>query len=120
MCPKSSTVTGGASSSIYLLNCTVCKGEFYSKPQWEHHLIQNGHQKLARIQDNLNDKNNLRECSLVIFTTYDLTEEWADKIVQYFGKDSIVTDFVWWEDRPRLGIVQFESRSVSLNLIRYI
>lgn len=114
MSPSSSSRVGGGQgggSSVYLLNCSVCKGEFSSRQKWGEHLIMDGHQNMARecLQ---RDPDNLRDCSLVVFTTYDVTVEWAGKIIQYFGTDQTtwVTDFLWWEDRPRFAVVQFESR----------
>lgn len=111
--PLSSSRVGGedGGSSVYLLNCSVCKGEFSSRQIWMEHLTSDDHQNLARegLQKNIDT---FRECSLVIFTTYDLTVEWAIKIIQYFGRDQAVwvTDFLWWEDRSRFVVVQYESR----------
>lgn len=115
MCPSSSSssVRGRRlSSSVYLLHCSVCKTDCFDKQRWEHHLAQEVHQNLTRVQDYIDPKDNLRECSLVIFTSYDLTVENAQKIIKYFSTDkhAVVTDFVWWEDRPRISIVQLESR----------
>ncbi len=101
-------------SAVYLLNCSVCNGQYTSRQKWVEHLAQFGHQNLARKHFQLGNSADWRKCSLVIFTTYDLTEQCARKVIQYFGRDHgatpLVTDFVWWEDRPRFGIIQFESR----------
>lgn len=106
-----------SSSPVYLQTCSVCKGVFWRTCDWLKHLSQDTHQKLARKQrlDKWNSK--LRKCCLVVYTSERLTNGIAEDIVDYFtgtinGGSSIamVTDFVWWEDRPQIGILQFDSR----------
>lgn len=95
--------------AVYSLKCTVCTEQFTRGQDWLKHLTEDNHQNLARKQWATEDQ--VRERCLVVFTTYSLTREGADKMIHYFSNQTtFVSDFVWWKDRPRIAIVQFESR----------
>lgn len=104
------------------LYCSVCKDQYFGRIDWLHHLTQEGHQKLARkgflMQEAKLEQNGRSKNCLVVFTLIPLTSDPAAswEILEYFSKliggdkgEALITDFVWWTDRPYVGIVQFES-----------
>ncbi len=107
--------TSQVNPPVYQLSCSVCKGQFSGRTNWLRHLTQDNHQNLVRLECLEKWDSDLRKCSLLLFTSTNLTSETAEEIVKYFSNRfndmaALVTDFVWWEDRPQLGILQFESR----------
>lgn len=111
--PVTATVNSLSSSLVYLQSCSVCKGEFYRRTDWLKHLTQEYHQKLARKACKNQWDSELRKFCLVVYTSEPLTGDKGEEIVNYFSRQvngGMVTDFVWWEDRPHIAVLQFESR----------
>ncbi len=100
--------------SAYLQACSVCKAEFFGETEWLKHLVQKDHQSLARNECLEKWDRKTRKSCIIIFTKVPITDSNAGKCVNYFSnkinKGIIVSDFVWWEDRPQVGILQFESK----------
>jgi len=96
--------------SSYILRCSVCKTSFETRRGWLSHLLEPSHQNQAR-KEIISWDFEKRACVLVAFAGFPVANE---KVLQYFNwnvdRDAIVTDFVWSEKRPRVGIIQFESR----------
>lgn len=103
------------------LICSVCEVQYFGRNDWLHHLSQETHQKLARKgflmeEAKLEQNGRSRNC-LVVFTLMPFTSDTAPwELLEYFSRliggdmgEALVTDFVWWVDRPYIGILEFDS-----------
>ncbi|CAL8124433.1 unnamed protein product [Orchesella dallaii] len=98
----------GVVSSCRIWQCSVCDGSFGTKKSWLCHLLLPEHQDKARIQCFSWDSD-VRDCVVVAYSSFPVANE---EVLIYFSKgcDTVVTNFVWFPNRPKMGIVQFESR----------
>jgi len=103
-----------SSSLVRVLHCSVCDNSFGTRKDWLNHLLLPEHQDKARLECRSWDKA-ARECVLVAYSSFPIANE---EVLNYFSKDdgdggrneTIVTDFVWFPNRPKVGIIQFESK----------
>ncbi|CAL8121464.1 unnamed protein product [Orchesella dallaii] len=95
--------------SAWGLQCFLCKTTFDTRKEWLAHLLQPLHQNQARVNCLSWDKQ-IKECVLIAFSSFPVAKEDVLHIFQLRDRNTIVTDFVWSEHRPRVGIIQFESR----------
>jgi len=105
-----------SSSSVRLLHCSVCDGSFGTKKDWLSHLLFPEHQAKAR-KEFLSWNKREKECVIMAYSSFPVANE---EVLNYFSNDdddsgskkndTIVTDFVWFPNRPKVGIIQFESK----------
>lgn len=100
---------------MYLLKCSVCRGEFQRKDDWTKHLFSNTHQSKARAKCN-SWNNEMKDCAIVVYCQFPVPSPSGHKLLRYLSKElsTFVTDFVWRDSNPRVAIVQFESRLGTL------
>jgi len=99
------------SSSVRVLHCSVCDCSFGTRKDWLSHLLFPEHQVKAR-KEVLRWNARERECVIMAYSSFPVANE---QVLFYFSNDggkndTIVTDFVWFPNRPKVGIIQFESK----------
>jgi len=87
----------------------VCRNTYDTRRAWLSHLVELNHQSKAREDISRWDQLE-KDCTLVVFATFSIARD--DELLHFFSKGSstIVTNFVWFESRPKMGLVQFESK----------
>jgi len=92
-------------------HCSVCRNTYNTRRAWLSHLLELNHQSAAR-KDVCRWDQVEKDCTLIVFATFPIGRN--DEVLHFFSKGSstIVTNFVWFESRPTMGLVQFESRLV--------
>ncbi|CAL8140296.1 unnamed protein product [Orchesella dallaii] len=94
---------------VCVLECSVCHGTFDTRKEWLSHLLQPDHQSKAR-EEICGWGKPERDCALVAFSALPIA---SLELLQFFSKKSsmtLVTDFIWFENRPKVAVIQFESK----------
>ncbi|CAL8140282.1 unnamed protein product [Orchesella dallaii] len=91
-----------------VLECAVCQTTFNTRKKWLTHLLQPDHQSKAQEEICRWDQSE-RDCALVAFSALPIA---SLELLQFFSKGSmdLVTDFVWFDNRPKVGFIRFESK----------
>ncbi|ODM91436.1 Poly(A) RNA polymerase cid13, partial [Orchesella cincta] len=94
--------------SVHDYHCSVCQGSFGTRKEWLSHLLEFNHQTKARKEICRWNQTEI-DCVLVVYATFPIA---SLEFLQFFsnGSANLVTDFVWFESRPKMGFLQFESK----------
>ncbi len=122
--------------SPYSLHCSVCENNFSRSDDWTKHLFGSYHQNKARLEC-AQWQRIQKECALVTFFSHPLTlpfnlvdgqvngqcdkEDYSLMLLltnylkgliadEAFYGPLLITDFIWWNEQPKMFILQFESR----------
>jgi len=95
---------------ILSFHCSVCEGVFHTSQEWLEHLLKQDHQSKARVQV-FNWGQAERDCAFIVFATFPIASE---DVLLFFsgssGVDSLVRDFVFFPNNPRVGFFMFDSK----------
>ncbi|CAL8121176.1 unnamed protein product [Orchesella dallaii] len=108
-------------ASVYALHCSVCKQYFETRKDWRVHLLQPQHQNQARKDCRSWNSKKVKKCVLAAFGNLPIaTEKVLNSFTVVAGRDTIVTDFVWSESRPTVGLIQFESKAKVKEILKIL
>ncbi|CAL8128455.1 unnamed protein product [Orchesella dallaii] len=93
---------------VRVLECLMCQRGFGTRKEWLSHLLETYHQSKARAQISRWGQSE-KECALIVFSSFPIA---SIELLHFFSNGSmdLVTDFVWFESHPKVGVVQFESK----------
>ncbi|CAL8121182.1 unnamed protein product [Orchesella dallaii] len=107
--------------STYALHCSVCNQYFETRKDWRVHLLQPQHQNQARKDCRSWNSKKVKKCVLAAFGNLPIaTEKVLNSFTVVAGRDTIVTDFVWSESRPTVGLIQFESKAKVKEILKQL
>lgn len=100
-------------ASSFYWNCVLCDEEYFDKAHWNRHLLESVHQIRAREAASKTwDGEEEKDRVLVVISKLTPVKSLASRLLRTISFDiftTIVMDFVWWPERPLIGLIQFEN-----------